>query len=160
VARWDSQIRSLDEKLDRIRDVYICNEDALKCIERWSSPQTLVYVDPPYPETNQGHYGGYTMEDWEALCELLDRLDCSYILSNYPQPIEPKSAQQRIEIKAMMSSSGQGKVGRNRDKSRAATNAELGDRTRTEVLWICDRSAEIRKDLGFAKYHQPSLLAM
>lgn len=159
-ATWANQIRSLEAKLDRIRDIHICNEDALKCIERWDSPQTLIYVDPPYPGANQGHYEGYTMDDWSALCDLLDNCQSSYILSNYPQPIEPKSAQQRIEIKAIASASGQGQVGKNRDKSRAATTEELGDRTRTEVLWICDRSSSMRQSLGFARYHQPSLLAM
>lgn len=157
-ATWVNQIQSLDEKLDRIRDVHICNEDALRCIERWDSPQTLIYVDPPYPGTCLGHYSGYTMDDWAALCNLLDNCQSSYILSNYPQEIEPQSAQKQIEINAIASSSGQGKVGKNRDKSRAATAEELGDRARTEVLWICDRSHAMRKELSFARYQQGSLL--
>lgn len=156
-ATWANQVRSLDEKLDRIRDVHVCNEDALRCIERFDSPHSLFYVDPPYPEADQGHYGGYTIDDWKALCELLDSIDGSYILSNYPQPIEPKSAQQRIEIDVVMSSSGQGQVGKKRDKSRRATKEELGDRKRTEVLWICDRSSKIRSELSFSKYRQTSL---
>lgn len=158
-ATWANALRKLSEMLDRISGVHICNEDALRCIERWDSPQTLIYVDPPYPETDQGHYSGYTLEDWQRLCNLLDRSQCSYILSNYPQAIEPESAQQRIEIKAIVSASGQGKVGKNRDKSRKASTDELGKRERTEVLWVCDRSSQMRKELSFVRYLQPDLFS-
>jgi hypothetical protein len=133
--------------MERLGATHVANEDALYFIERWDSPQTLFYIDPPYPMAEQGHYDGYRLEDFAALCELLDTCQGSYILSNYGQSAEPKSAQQRIEISAHCSSSRMGKAGANRDKSRAATSEELGDRKRTEVLWICDRSANIRPDL-------------
>jgi DNA adenine methylase len=158
-ATWDSRINQLEERLDRIRDIYISCEDALRCIQRWDSPQTLCYIDPPYPGAVQGHYAGYTLDDWQSLCELLDNSQCSYILSNYPQEIEPKSAQERIENSVAMSASGKGKV-RQKDKSRAATAEELGRRERTEVLWICNRSQTMRKELRFANYHQASFLDM
>jgi DNA adenine methylase len=133
---WDRKVLSLPEKLGRLRSVYISSEDALRCIDRWDAPQTLFYIDPPYPEANQGHYGGYTAEDWILLCDKLDSIKGSYILSNYPQPYQPESAQQRLEIEATMSAA---KV-KNSDASRLATDQEIGDRKRTEVLWICDRS--------------------
>lgn len=165
-ATWGNSVNALGPALERLADTHIGCDEALRFIERWDSPQTLYYLDPPYPNAEQGHYGGYTLEDWEALCRLLDNSQCSYVLSNYPQAIEPRSAQQRIEIKAIASSSGKGQVGANRDKSRAATSEELGDRQRTEVLWICDRSANIRPDLmeiarrnapGYAKAAAPQL---
>ena len=146
-ATWVNRVQSLGPALERLAGPHIGCEDALKFIKRWDSPQTLFYLDPPYPGADQGHYDGYKLEDFAALCELLDSCQGSYILSNYGQNAEPKSAQQRIEISAHCSSSGMGKVGVNRDKSRAATSEELGDRKRTEVLWICDRSANIRPDL-------------
>jgi len=146
-ATWANCVQSLGPALSRLADAHIGCEDALRFIQRWDSPQTLFYFDPPYPDTDQGHYDGYTVEDWRALCNLLDECECSYVLSNYPQSIEPKSAQQRIEIKAHCGASSKGKVGKDRDKSRAATSEELGDRQRTEVLLICDRSANIRPDL-------------
>jgi len=34
------------------------------------------------------------------------------------------------------------------DRSTMRTEAEMGDRARTEVLWVCDRSSGIRSDLG------------
>ena len=142
---WQSRITSLKEKLDRLQSVYVSREDALKCIDRWDSPQSLFYADPPYPGTNQGHYDGYTTDDWIALCDKLDSIQGSYILSNYPQEYEPKSAQQRIEISAAMSASGKGKV--RSDRSKIATQEQLGDRERTEVLWICNRGKSDRSDI-------------
>ena len=159
-ATWCNKLNRLSDVLKRFKDVYIGCEDALKFIERWDSPQTLFYLDPPYPSANQGHYDGYTLSDFKALCDLLDHIDGSYVLSNYPQSVEPQSAQKRIEIKAHCSASGQGKVGKDRDKSKAATKDELGDRARTEVLWICDRSDSIqrhdlRKVLNMDEASQP-----
>jgi len=146
-ATWANKTERIPSILKRFQDVYIGCEDALRFIQRWDSPQTLHYLDPPYPGTNQGHYDGYTIDDWKNLCDLLDSIDGSYVLSNYPQHVEPKSAQRRIEISVISSASGKGKVGKGRNKTRAATSDELGDRARTEVLWVRDRSENIRSDL-------------
>jgi DNA adenine methylase len=132
-STWHNKKLQLPEILDRIKDVYIACEDAIRCIQRWDSPQTLFYCDPPYPNTNQGHYSGYTIDDFELLCETLDNIQGSYVLSNYPQKIEPQSAHQRVEIEAVMSS-----------------KLSIGTREnnkRTEVLWVCDRSDNVRNEL-------------
>jgi DNA adenine methylase len=120
--------------------VHIGCEDAVRFIERWDSPQAIFYCDPPYPNTDCGHYGGYSLADWQRLCDTLDNIQGSYILSNYPQPIEPQTAQQRVEIAAVMSAT---KVERNRLQAMPRPDAK-----RTEVLWICDRSSTIRSDLN------------
>jgi len=130
-STWQNRITSLKEKLNRLQSVYVSCEDALKCIDRFNSPQTLVYADPPYPGANQGHYEGYTTDDWIALCDKLDSIQGSYILSNYPQEYEPKSAQHRIEISATMT----------------ASKNENVDKKRTEFLWICDRGKSDRADI-------------
>ena len=130
--------------LDRIKSVYISCEDAIKCISRWDSPQTLFYCDPPYPGANQGHYSGYTLDDWQNLCNTLDSIQGSYVLSNYAQSIEPKSAQQRVEIQAIMSASGKDRVGVDRTKD---PDAPIQENKRTEVLWVCDRSQSVRPSL-------------
>jgi len=132
---WHNRITSLKEKLDRLQSVFISCEDALRCIDRWDSSHSLIYCDPPYPGANQGHYGGYTTDDWIALCDKLDSIQGSYILSNYPQEYEPKLAQQRIEISATMSASNsKDSEGKPREK-------------RTEVLWICNRGKSDRPDI-------------
>jgi DNA adenine methylase len=155
-AIWQNKINNVGPAMAWLSDVHIACENALRFIERWDSPQTLFYLDPPYPGTNLGHYGGYSLEDFAMLCDALDQCQGSYVLSNYAQNIEPKSAQQRVEIEAANSSSGKGKAGKGRDKSRAATSEEMGDRKRTEILWICDRSSNIRPDLiDIAKRNAP-----
>jgi len=125
----------LQSTLERLSCVAVSCDDAIRCIKRNDSPQTLFYCDPPYPNACQGHYSGYTLEHWDELCDALDNAKGSYVLSNYAQPIEPKSAQQRIEIKAAM-------CARNRATASAKT-----DYSRTEILWVCDRSANARQDL-------------
>jgi DNA adenine methylase len=153
-STWHNRKLNLSSALKRLEKVQISCEPALQCIERMDAPQTLIYVDPPYPETDQGHYKGFSMQDWQDLCDLLDNSQCSYVLSNYPQSIEPKSAQRRLEFSANCSASGKGTVGKGRDKTRAATTEEQGDRTRTEVLWVCDRSDRMRRSLLFPANNQ------
>lgn len=130
---WHNKQLRLSEILNRIKDIYVSCEDAIKCIERWDSPQTLFYCDPPYPGANQGHYDGYTLEDFKNLCDALDNIKGSYVLSNYLQPIEPKSAQKRVEIDAIMSA--------------CKATEERKNNKRIEVLWICDRSENMRNEL-------------
>jgi len=154
---WNNKKRSLAAALDRLSEVHVSSEDAIRCLERWDSPHTLYYVDPPYVGANQGHYGGYTADDWQNLCDALDNCNSSYVLSCYPQEIEPKSAQQRLEVSTLCSASGKGRVGV--DKSTFRTADEMGDRERTEVLWVCDRSSGIRSDLvNIARLEQLSFL--
>lgn len=135
---WHNRKRRLSDILRRLEKVYIGCEDALDFIRRWDSPQTLFYCDPPYPDTNQGHYDGYTMDDFAALCDVLDSAQGSYILSNYAQDIEPVSAQERIEVKARMTASN-GKARKHHDTER------------TEILWVCDRSNGIQRE-DIARY--------
>jgi DNA adenine methylase len=146
-ATWVARKLRIPECLERLKDVHIECGDALNVIQRWDSPQTLFYCDPPYPNTSQGHYDGYSLKDWLQLCDQLDLIQGSYILSNYPQEIEPKSAQKKLEINAICSAAGSGKVGKNRDKSKATSADKLGDRQRTEVLWVRDQSKNMRKEL-------------
>lgn len=138
-ATWDAKRSRLIKSLSRLSRVHIDCQDALAFINQWDHPDALFYCDPPYPGTEQGHYSGYTLDDYRALCTKLDNIQGSYILSNYPQAIEPESAQQRIEIARNCSASGKG-------KTRLSTVAPTaGENDRTEVLWICDRAAKTNR---------------
>ena len=134
-ATWVNRAARLPECFERLKDVHIGCEDALSFIKRWDCPHGLIYADCPYPGTNQGHYGGYTLDDYQKLCDVLDNCESSYVLSNYHQDVAPKSAQKCIEIEAVMSAAN-GRGQRTKDNIK-----------RTEKLWICDRSANIRADL-------------
>lgn len=131
---WGRAIDRLGDCAKRMRRVYIECQDALRVIERWDSPQTFFYCDPPYPGSDQGHYAGYTQQDFDALVQTLDNCQGSFILSNYDQPNVPESWE-RHDFSAYCSASCKGRAGNGRDKARTATKSELGNTKRTEVLW-------------------------
>ena len=134
-ATWETKRQRLDASLARLSRVHIDCQDALTFIDQWDHPDTLFYCDPPYTNTECGHYDGYSSADYQALCDKLDSIQGSYILSNYPQEIAPQSAQGVIEIATTCSASGKGKT------RLSTTKAAAGENDRTECLWICDRNS-------------------
>lgn len=68
----------------RLRTVIIENLRWQDCLERYDRPQTVMYVDPPYPG-NKCNYA-HNMRDWQVHWELAERLkaaQCKWILSSY-----------------------------------------------------------------------------
>lgn len=80
-----NKVDNLIDFVDRLRRVYISCTDALTVIQQFDTPQTFYYLDPPYPNTAQGHYKGYTIKDYQNLVDLLDTVQGSFLLSNYFQ---------------------------------------------------------------------------
>jgi len=119
---------------NRFEGVYIENSDAIEVIKRWDSPHTFFYCDPPYPETNQGHYGGYTVEQFQKLVNALEAAQGSFMLSNYDQPsISIPEDWERHEFKATMS----------------ASNHKDGIKNeRTEVIWRRFNRVPVRDDIA------------
>ena len=72
---------------ERIELTQIECRDALDVIRLYDTPETFHYIDPPYPNTNCGHYKGYTMKNLEELLIKLTMIKGKFILSNYPQEI-------------------------------------------------------------------------
>lgn len=67
-------------RLDR---VLIFNRDVLKVISDLDAPHTFFYLDPPYVGANQGHYDGYTQDDFNSLIAQLVSLQGKFLLSSY-----------------------------------------------------------------------------
>ena len=68
----------------RLRNTCIENENAFNVIRRWDSPDTFFYIDPPYPETDQGPYKHkFTMKDFNRLLLFLSGIQGKFILSFY-----------------------------------------------------------------------------
>lgn len=63
-----------------------CN-DALKVIASRDSTATFHYVDPPYYNSNCGHYSGYSLSDFENLLKLLSKVGGKFLLSCYPSEL-------------------------------------------------------------------------
>jgi DNA adenine methylase len=57
--------------------------DALRIIRSRDTPETFFYLDPPYVGYDQGHYDGYTQEDFDALLGLLETIQGKFILSSF-----------------------------------------------------------------------------
>ena len=67
----------------RIQDVQIECCDALKIIRSRDNKDTFFYLDPPYVGADQGHYDGYTQEDFNALITELSKIEGKFLLSSY-----------------------------------------------------------------------------
>ena len=143
---WANKVSVLQEYVDRMRSVAICNTDAIKGIKQWDSPQTFFYCDPPYPGSDEGHYAGYSIDDFRVLVNTLGQCQGSFLLSNYDQPeVEIPTDWERFEFSSHCSSSGQGRVGA--DRSRKATADELGNCKRTEIVWRRFNRVPVRPEI-------------
>lgn len=71
----------------RLQQVQIECTDALRIIRSRDTEDSFFYCDPPYYNSNCGHYDGYTVEDFEALLTLLSQIKGKFLLSSYPSPV-------------------------------------------------------------------------
>ncbi|MCZ8020207.1 MAG: DNA adenine methylase [Cyclobacteriaceae bacterium] len=69
---------------DRLQHAYIENEDAIKILRSRNVIKAFHYIDPPYPNADQGHYAGYNWDEYEALLNFL-ATECKgkFMLSSY-----------------------------------------------------------------------------
>ena len=83
-----------NEYTERLEQVQIENRDALNIINIWDNKDTFFYLDPPYFNSNQGHYKGYTKEEFEKLLILLTGIKGKFLLSSYPSELLDKYVKQ------------------------------------------------------------------
>jgi DNA adenine methylase len=72
---------------DRLRTVIIENLDWKECIKRYDNINTVMYLDPPYPDNNCNY--AHNMRSWQehrTLAEYLNSTKCKWILSSYDIP--------------------------------------------------------------------------
>ncbi len=72
---------------DRLRTVQVEHNDALKVIDRCDDKSSFLYCDPPYINSDQGHYEGYSENEYEALLQRLVRFKGKFLLSSYPSDL-------------------------------------------------------------------------
>lgn len=116
-------VESLQAARDRLRLVAIENLDWREILERYDSPGTCLYVDPPYVPSERKRicpsdgYGDNELSesDHVELCEALCRVQGAVVLSGYDNPIY----RERLE-------------GWRSDSVTSATQAA----SRTETIWI------------------------
>ncbi len=79
---------AFDESIcQRLQGAQIECNDACKVIQSRDTVDTFHYVDPPYINSDQGHYGGYTEEDYKRLLDCLSKVKGKFLLSSYPSDI-------------------------------------------------------------------------
>lgn len=81
---YNKQFIFNDELKERMENVQIECNDAPKVILSRDDWDAFHYVDPPYINSNQGHYGGYTEEDFQKLLTALSMVKGKFLLSSYP----------------------------------------------------------------------------
>jgi len=72
---------------ERLRTVIIENMDWKDCIKRYDHADSLMYIDPPYPENKVNYV--HNMRDWESheqLAAILATAHSKWILSSYDTP--------------------------------------------------------------------------
>lgn len=72
---------------ERLQHVQVESGDAMKVIARYDSPDTFFYLDPPYFNSNCGHYKGFSEDDFMILLDSLSQLQGKFLLSCYPSPL-------------------------------------------------------------------------
>ncbi len=92
----------------RLQDAQLECADALYVIESRDSIESFHYCDPPYFNSNCGHYDGYTAEDFTLLLEKLSGIKGKFLLSSYPSEVlaeytkrygwEQKSYEQGVSV--------------------------------------------------------------
>lgn len=76
---------SFDTKvIERLKTTQVEHNDANRILELYDSPEAFFYIDPPYINTQQGHYGGFSREDYLKLLKSLTKLKGKFVLSSYP----------------------------------------------------------------------------
>jgi len=141
-ATWANRINSLKDFFPRLSAVHIEQDDAIAVIKRWDSPQTFFYCDPPYPGANQGHYSGYTTEDFKNLVSSLDECHGSFLLSNYDQTeVTMPQGWERFNFDA--SSSAAKTSGRDRSKKAESS----GPTKRIEAVWRRFNKTPLRDEI-------------
>lgn len=83
-AKRDNFIKTYE---DRLRMVQVESTDALKVIARCNEKDAFLYCDPPYIGSDQGHYSGYTEQQYKTLLDALSKFKGKFLLSSYPSKI-------------------------------------------------------------------------
>jgi DNA adenine methylase len=76
-----------EEYAIRLMNVQIECADALRIMTSRDSPDSFFYLDPPYFNSNMGHYNGYTEDDFRNLLDKCANLEGKFLLSSYPSDI-------------------------------------------------------------------------
>lgn len=79
--------------INRLSETTIFSQKAEELIQKVDKPEVFVYSDPPYIGARQGHYSGYTEDDYEALLKAKAKMKGKFLLSSYDDEVREHYAQ-------------------------------------------------------------------
>lgn len=82
-AFHNKKLRFQENLAQRLENVQLESNDAIKVIESRDTEHTFHYIDPPYVGADQGHYAGYTEEQFKQLLDVLEKVKGKFLLSMY-----------------------------------------------------------------------------
>lgn len=98
----------------RLERTSIFCRDAVNVIKTTDTSTTFHYCDPPYFNSDLGHYDGYTIDDYRRLLNELSSCQGKFLLSSYPSDILSEYILQNgwksIEIEMPRSAGGGKKI--------------------------------------------------
>lgn len=104
-----------EEYAIRLQNVQLENSDAIYIIKSRDTERAFHYCDPPYFNSDCGHYGGYSAQDFERLLVTLSEVKGKFLLSSYPSDLleryvkKYKWYQKRVEQQTSVNK-GKGKM--------------------------------------------------
>jgi len=85
---WHNVKLGFDERYARrLERTQIFCRDALSVIQLADDKETFHFIDPPYINTEMGHYEGYTETDFKALLNVLETAKGKFLLTSFPSDI-------------------------------------------------------------------------
>jgi len=108
---WNRKIIFNEVIANRIKGTQIENIDACTVIKSRDADDAFHYVDPPYINTDQGHYLGYGKVEYFELLKTLSNVKGKFLLSSYPSAIlqqftEENGWHTRVFTKTLSASKG------------------------------------------------------
>lgn len=146
-SKWETTIAMLGAHSERIMRAQLECRPALDVIERFDSPETLYYCDPPYVHSTrdathitEGECYQHEMADADhaALVDALLRIEGMAILSGYAcevyAPLEA-AGWRRVDWQTACHAAG-----RTRGSNKLGKGAALANAARTESVYLCPRT--------------------
>lgn len=104
VSRWLGSVEDLPAIAQRLLRVQIEHAPAIEVIQRYDSPETLFYCDPPYIHSSRGDSNAYAYEmtddEHRELAEVLHNVKGKVALSGYRGDIMDKLYKDWTRIEA------------------------------------------------------------
>ncbi len=116
-----THIDALPVKLAALHDAWVLCRDAVSVLQKYDYADALFYIDPPYVESYQGHYSGYSEDQFSTLLQFLSKTKASFVLSHYRIPLLEKAiVENGWEVKSI--------------NTRTTAMGHKGDNARVELL--------------------------